>query len=138
MTVMYPFQSNQLKMLRDLFTKFIWDGKKPKIKWSVMTGLKVNGGVGLTNMLKKDHALKMSWVYKCLEDENIANMANCILENEFGNLLWSCQLDPKDIELLFPTESFWKHVLKTWVNFANVTLENSNDILDRWYGTIHV
>ena len=81
-----------------------------------MTALKDQGGAGLSDLKAKDKSLKMSWVYTIKNSPPLANLANIVLDNPMGDLLWQTNLHIKDVEYLF-TISFWREVLYAWCEF---------------------
>ena len=58
-----PTMSTNFKIaLQRLIANFIWNGRKPKIKYSTLTLNRIDGGRRLTNLKLRDHSLKIEWV----------------------------------------------------------------------------
>ena len=116
--------------------KFIWNGKKAKISMEILQGLKINRGAGLTNMRNKDSALKAQWGYIVQNKEKIAHMADSILRNPIGNLLWDLYLDSKHINQLF-RPSFWRDALLEWFKYQQKVPESRTEIMQQvlWFNS---
>ena len=52
-----------LEKMKQIITQFIWDGKRPKISYKTLTGLKEQGGMGLVDLEARDKALKVQWPF---------------------------------------------------------------------------
>ena len=126
MYVMDSIQSKYIKQFEKLITKFIWNGRWPKIPLEKLQNSKECGGLNLVDIQLKDRALKASWVHYVSLDEQIANFAHKKLSIVLKNEIWSCNLKSDDVLLLFK-QSFWTDVLKSWCNYnysENVNYEN--------------
>ena len=75
-----------VKRIKNLMVDFLWDGKKSKISWKIVTGLKEDGGAGLFDLKIQDKALKIQWVYKLLKDPVLKAFAYDALCNPLGRL----------------------------------------------------
>ena len=96
------------------FLDFIWDGKKSKIAWSTLIGLKENGGLGLVDLANRDQALKAQWVIKIQTKLILKKLAQEIIQLDY-DWLWEAQLVKEDVNTLFVSVSaFWKSVLTAW------------------------
>lgn len=48
-----PLLSSQvISQINQIWSRFIWNDKRPKIKWAILTSLKLHGGLGLANLAK--------------------------------------------------------------------------------------
>ena len=125
---------NLIKQIERLIKKFLWNNKKEKIKFRILQRSKEQGGLGLANLKMRDRAMKISWI-KILENSpKVANLAYNFLEPKMGSDIWLCNLNSKDIDLLFTHRNeFWSDVLKSW-SFAHYNKEN---LIDQpiWYNT---
>jgi hypothetical protein len=54
-------------ILKKIFYKFLWNGKKNKIKRSIIINEYEEGGLKLPNIQSFNKALKMSWLHKLLD-----------------------------------------------------------------------
>ena len=100
--------------------------------------LKEEGGLGLANIQQRDIALKIQWILKILENPKMENLANELIGNPIGKLLWSCTLDPQDVNQVFPkAPEFWKHVMHGWFNTTMHEPTNKQEIKDQiiWFNS---
>ena len=103
--------------LHKSFKLFIWQGTKSKIPIKILQGNKFNDGLGLVNMIQKDHALKIQWVHRLLkmDHNNITKIiAYDLMENPIKDLIWQTQLHVEDVKTLSKAENFWIDVLTSW------------------------
>ena len=81
----------------------------------VLQGLKVDGGLNLVNIKMHDKAQKIQWVHKLSQNSKLQNLADTLIGNPIGTLLWQCHLNPWDINLIFQINSkFWRSVMHDW------------------------
>jgi hypothetical protein len=59
-----------LNDIEKIFYKFLWNGKKDKIKRSIIINEYEEGGLKMTNIQSFYKALKMSWLHKLLDPFN--------------------------------------------------------------------
>jgi hypothetical protein len=110
-----------MQQYKEIITKFIWDNKPPKVKYSTMISSVSEGGLNLHDIECKLKSIKLSWIKKIYDDDfkapwkdnldhhfkgNIkdiirSNMKNTDLPNFYNDmwLMWSeihCT-DPKNI-----------------------------------------
>ena len=116
------------KMIRKIYTEFIWDNKSPKVRWEILIGLKEHGGTGLIDLKNKHVSLAMSWVPKIKNSEMLNSLANEALGIEHGLDIWSCSITQKDMKPFFQ-ESEWKEVLKYWLNYSVETIPIKQQII---------
>ena len=81
------------KKIRD----FIWNESSSKISMDILQGLKENGGAGLIDLIVKEKSLKIPWILKTYENSTIRNLADVILQNKIGPLLWEVNLSKKHV-----------------------------------------
>ena len=115
LSVIRNVPNNYVKEIEVIFRTFIWDNKTPKIKWEVVKGLRKDGGAGLVDIKRKDEAQKLEWAFKCQNSQEVAARAYEALNNQVGEILWSCTLKEKDIRKLFSVDHFWGDVLILWM-----------------------
>ena len=120
LTVMRTVPTIWYKKFQDLANAFIWNGRKPKIAWKIVTGNKENGGLGLVDLKKKHDALKVAWVTRLHKKEKIANLAYELLKNQYGHHVWLCNLKPKELSELFSLDNFWGDVLQDWLQISKI------------------
>ena len=116
-TVLPLLSQQYVNDIHNMFKRFIWNGKKSKIKFKILQGLKQDGGAGLVNVEKKNKALKIQWVFKACENIQISTLMQVFINTPLANKIWETQLESKDIRKLFP-ESFWRDVLLSWMEIS--------------------
>ena len=110
-----PFLTTALvKEIKDLFNAFIWNDKKPKIRYEVVTGLKTEGGLGLFNVQKKDITFKLGWPFKIQASKFLKHTVYVLMGNPCGDLIWQTNLTPQYVDRMFPKRNVWTEVLKKW------------------------
>ena len=115
MVVLPTMPENYIKRLKSIFNDFIWNGNQLKIKLSTLMGLKKDLGCGLVDLHTRDLTLKANWVLKIKSNLIIRNLANVMINNPLGDLLWEAQLVKEDIKKVIPKiDPFWQSVLEAW------------------------
>lgn len=114
---------NIIHRINKIWSEFLWNGKKPKIAWKILCAPKRNGGLGLSELSKRDISLKCQWVSIYVKDKIIAILGDYFLQNKIGALLWECNIQTKDCPQVTGHRGFWYDVLKSWAatNFFNPT-----------------
>ena len=56
---------------KNVITDFIWDGKKPKIKYDTLIGNCDNGGINLPNFESQIKANRVKWALNLLDENNV-------------------------------------------------------------------
>ena len=102
-----------------LINKFIWKGKKEKIKLELLQNSIEDGGLNLVNFDYKNVSLKASWIVKETETARVF-LDNCTPKH-LGILFWDCSLSPEDavkyvkkIEI----DDFWKSCVISWFTYT--------------------
>ena len=67
---MLPLPKDIVKHIETLIDKFIWNGKKRKIKKQILYNSTVEGGINQTNLQAYFEAIKASWVPRILRQTN--------------------------------------------------------------------
>jgi len=58
-----------LKEINDLFFKYLWDGKRDKIKWSEMIADYGDGGKKMLDIMAFNKSLKIVWIVKYISND---------------------------------------------------------------------
>ena len=137
LTVIPLLPDAYVKRYDEMVKRFIWEGKQPKIRYDIVQGLKCNSGAGLINLRQKDKALKAQWAVKIMQNQNLKNLAYTILSNKIGDDIWNIHLNPKDINCITITDSYWKDVLYTWYNITWEPIHGRKQVLDQiiWFNS---
>lgn len=137
LAVLPLLSSYLITQINQMWSRFLWNGKRPKIAWSILTSPKLHGGLGLADLVKRDASLKIQWVQRAYQDSTIAVLADYLLKNSIGLLIWECNLQSKHISMLFPKCGFWFDVLKTWCEFNYNSMVNFDSVLDQiiWFNS---
>ena len=69
MSVLPLLPQSIYKNFERLLLDFIWDGKRAKIPMEIVQGEKLQGGLGLFDIRKKDLALKINWIVRIQKSE---------------------------------------------------------------------
>ena len=131
MTVLPKMPIRLVKCFNNVIEDFLWNGRRPKILLQVLQNDKKEGGLGLTNIVIREEALKASWVSFLHKDSFLCEIAFQALSPVLRENIWRCNLKKDDVKLLFKT-SFWTDVLEAWtiLNFEH-TVEKRDDILNQ-------
>ena len=81
--------------INKIIKEFIWDKKKSKIRIEVLQKSKIDAGAGLIDLQAKAKALQLQWVYKINTNQQLRSIANALLSNRMGDLIWTAQLSKK-------------------------------------------
>ena len=118
MTVLPTMTPELLTKINKEISKFIWNGRRPKIKESVLKMQKSEGGAGLVDLEIKDKALKISWVKILAEEENLEKIVYINNIPELGRRIWDCNMRPSDVKY-FIKDKFWINVFEAWFQFKD-------------------
>ena len=137
MSVMPVITKTYIKKIDKLIHNFIWNGKRAKKKSTILAASKVDGGAGLFHLENKDKAAKLQWIVKIQSNEALQSLADEILENPVGNLLWNCQLNKKDANKVFQKNTFWHQTAKLWMELSYEHPVNEAMVLRQvlWFNT---
>ena len=125
MQVLPSIDSEMSAMITRMISRFIWNGKKPKIKMEILQADKAKGGRQLINVRARDQSLKVQWIQRLTSvgtDPVLIKLVYYHLNTEIKNsLFWECNLHEKDTPYFAIQNQFWKDVLHAWckVNFSN-------------------
>ena len=136
MSVLPTIPESIIKALNKVIERFIWNGRRPKIKLEILQISKQNGGAGLVNFEYKDMALKSAWLQSLLTDKLIEVFAYNNLNKYLKELIWAVNIVPDDVNKCFK-KGFWTDVLYAWSRLKNVSeaaeVEPINQII--WYNS---
>ena len=117
MTVLPNMDDKYIKILNNIFTNFLWDGRKSKIPLRVLTAKKDMGGLGLFDLGVKELSLKATWVQILANDEKLANLAYQELNPIMREWIFECNLRSSDVKHIEINDPFWRNVLEAWCTY---------------------
>ena len=135
MSVLPKIPVKFVKRFEKICNMFLWNGRQPKIPIHKLQNHKNAGGLSLVNLDIKDNALKAAWVPYLVQDDFVAHNAYHALNTQLGHDIWRCNLQNKDLRLLYSNmSSFWIHVLGAWtlMNFEPNINEENFDLQTVW------
>ena len=112
--------------------KFIWNARKPKIKYKTLIGNFEEGGIRLPDLEIMIQTNRVKWAFKRLKSENCnfwKTFANAIFIREFGSYVIlgenfnSLVIEQKNIPM------FYKEILRSWDKFSTKTITTPEEIL---------
>ena len=129
MQVLPEIPESLWKKITESYEHFLWNGKKPKIKLSVLMCSKQNGGLGLANLQLRHKSILLSWINHVKENSIISELANYFTDNLFSSgLLWKLNLNAKDAAALKIENAFWKQVVISWCEFNFYNPQSAENI----------
>ena len=115
MMVLPRIPKTLVKRIDNIIREFIWNKKKAKIAYKILQLPKKEGGLGLTNLVNRDIALKASWPIILWKEHDYAQMVFKLLRlGMLGENIWRCTLKPEDIQKMKLGSDFWEDVLEAW------------------------
>ena len=107
------------QQIEEKISKFLWNGKRPKIPLKDLQLPQHHGGLKLVDLRKKEISLKVSWIKEVIKDPHLANLMYAAIENPIGDVIWSSNLKESDVEKVFVkcNNQFWIDVMKAWCKF---------------------
>ena len=118
-----------IKRIDSLIFKFLWHGKREKIKRTTLIGQKCEGGLDMCDTASFFKSLKLKWIKSLLnvEEANWKILPNYFL-NVFGEnfLIFYMNLDKlKHIENIntFFIPDFYTDIIQTWLEIKNVNIQ---------------
>ena len=108
---------------KKLITKFLWDGKPPRIRYVKLIQPYERGGLKLVDLEAKNHALKATWIFRWL-GKNRLNEINWLYLNTpiKDQRIWKCNIKEKDLDEYFvDSKDVTISILKSWSKFQFTT-----------------
>ena len=128
--------AEMLSTLEQLFRNFIWNKKKPKFRKEIMETLPNLGGLKMTDLKSFDHALKISWIKRLVNQEK--GWAEFPMKHGLNEILRYRDQYPKQI-LGTITKKFWRDVVLSIIKFNDCTNWKKNFIpyMPLWHNTLN-
>ena len=114
----------------EIFKAFLWDGKKPKIKTTVLQLDYSKGGIKYPNLKFVEMGMKLTWVKRLLDDTNSGKWKLLVKKymSEWGvNSFWRYNIAYKDFVFYQVGLLFWRDVIKCWCHFNFDSLEQIDE-----------
>ena len=126
-----------LQAVEQKIINFLWNGKKAKIKMSILQASKPNGGVKLVNLKMRQCAIKASWIQILSRDRKLATLVYHFTNAHLKDHIWRCNFDKQDVLFILKESCniFWYQVLQAWADYnfeQNPTMAKSQII---WYNS---
>ena len=93
-------------------------GGKNKLPWSIIYGLKEEGGLGLVNLRWKDMSMKIPWVAVLQEDKVLMELADSLMGNNKGELLWRMSISPEEKGTKVEKKGIWGDIFEMWCKYS--------------------
>ena len=119
------------KRIEDKISDFIWQGKKPKIAFKLLTHPKEQGGLWLIDIRAKHTTLLSQWVFLKNSDEYLKVSAQQSLSPMLGDNIWLINCKAKDIVHMYPV-SFWRYILLAWCKCTEIFLMTYHQVLGQF------
>ena len=120
---------NNLKRIKQLIVDFIWNGRRPKIKYNSLFGPHDKGGINLPDIYLKIKTQRIKWVQKMLQN-NLDKWKIIPLHyiTEVIDTKFICSnFDIKCLPLNLP--DFYRNAMKVWAEFAHGQPMRARDVL---------
>ena len=126
--------------IEEQISRFIWNGRKPKLRNKVLALSRNQGGLKLVDIGNRDKALKIQWVRRLHDkDPVLTSLAYYMLDLPIkSELLWDCNFSKEDISEHVKLQSFWKSVIIDWAEYNYCeNIVNPEQMLEQvlWYNS---
>ena len=104
---------DKIKETQQKINRFVWSGKPPKVKQSVLICKYDEGGLNALEVTSQYKALKMPWIWRMIVSNNWSSTINHMLQSVGGsNFLIHCNYDKQTVAYL-PT--FYREIFIFWL-----------------------
>lgn len=115
-TMLRSIPNAVVKAYEKIVREFLWNGKKPKVKFKALTAHKVSGGASLVDIRQKDSAAKMQWISRMQNDLKVRSLALYFMPSVGKDLIHS-NVQEADIKVIV-RDSFWQDAWVAWAKFT--------------------
>jgi hypothetical protein len=119
------------KKLNTLFYKFIWYGKRDKIKRSMLINDHKNGGLKMIDPLAFCRYLKITWIKRLITSDGLwQTLTNVLLDNFGNNVLF--KFENKQLLRIAKHISnlFWRDVVSNYAMIRNKVFDSKAHFID--------
>ena len=133
MQVLPTISTSLTVKINRLLEKFIWNGRKPKIKLETLQKPKADGGMSLFDPIKKDKALKIQWVLRLPDMTNDASkLAYYHIRPLIQQNFWMFNFAPQHVMYICEARGFWKSAVVAWVEYHFYEVNDVNQVLNQY------
>lgn len=133
MTVLPSPEINFVRNLEREIFKFVWGGKRDRVKRATLKAKYKNGGLQVPDFLSQSKSLKISWVKKYLDIENNAKWKS-VVKTKFNlnasTTLFHCDCDSKTLKRLL-NNIFWEETCEAWTNIKQQQGQCGGELLSQ-------
>ena len=129
-----------VRLERTLY-KFLWNDKTERIRRNTLILPSHEGGIKMPHIVSFNYAIKLSWLKRVLQAENVQAWKSLFIRNLpiKEKWLWNCNIDKKDLSFLTRNVSsqFWKEVIEAWSIFSFKKELSVSEIRDQiiWFNS---
>lgn len=131
MTVLPSPSLEFVKKLESAFFKFIWGGKKDRIKRATLKAKYKDGGLQVPDVISQSNSLKIAWVRKYMDVENKAKWKDIMKEKlHLGRdtTVFHCDSNPDTIKKWLKSK-FWEEACSAWMVIKKAEENSGGNIL---------
>ena len=141
LTVLNNMTEEQIKRIEDCIKKFLWDGKKGRVRLSTLQKDKKSGGLRLFDIRSKQAALKIGWIWKSENNILFNHLLNLqwVLPTPIFPHKWLLNIHPKHAPLVLRHyDTFWYEVCLEWLKYNFSIPQRYDEILHQyiWYNSL--
>ena len=132
MQVLPLLREVNIKLVDDIITDLIWNGKHVKIPLKTLKISKDNGGYGLVDIKAKHQALLFTWISDC-RNPQILNLAQAFLGKSVQEgVVWNFNLNKKDSKTVFGCKSFWHQLANQWHEYSHYDPQSGDKVRNQY------
>ena len=123
-----------------MITRFIWNNKTPRIRYSKLVQKYQNSGLQLVDLEAKNYALKAAWVSRWSKKNRLGKI-DWFYENLpiQDTRIWECNIDQRDLKYYCSSShDMGYHVLKAWsmIHFSSDCSPGTLHFVPIWFNSL--
>ena len=106
--------------IEKILFKFVWNNKSEKLKRNILKLPIDKGGINMVDIRLQDKALKLSWINRLLDEDNLGTWKNLLWRQlkPIGNIFWQCNIKFVDLcKQVNIINNLWGDILETWCEY---------------------
>ena len=137
MMVMIELTESQIHEFEKIIHEFLSGKKRACIAIATLHKSREQGGLRLIDIRSKAKVLLTSWIFKLPNDSFLAETAYRNLSPLLHQLIWKCNLKPKDVKRLFTEQTMWTKMLSAWAEINYSEPQTCEQMLGEfiWYNS---